>query len=239
VDVDPLLDRRPLQLSGGERKRAAIAQALLSEPRVLLMDEPLAGIDQARKGEIVPYLERLRDELAIPVVYVTHALDEVARLASHVVLFDRGRAVADGPAADVLSRLDLPTADADDAGVVIDGAIAAHDAKSGLTEVRCDGGSLWVGQVDRPLGAPLRVRVLARDVSLALAPVGPSSILNVLPARVVEVADRGPLKVHVRLSLGDGGAPLLARITRRSQEALNLAAGAAVYAMVKSVALLA
>jgi molybdate transport system ATP-binding protein len=235
--LDSLLDRRPSQLSGGERKRAAIAQALLAEPKVLLMDEPLAGIDHARKRDIVPYLERLRDELSIPVVLVTHALDEVARLASHVVLMERGRVTASGGIEQILSRTDLAIAGADDAGAVIEATVLSHDDESGLTRVEFPGGALWIARVDRPPGAAVRVRALARDVSLALSPPGPSSILNVLEAEVVEIADHGPHQVHVGLVLGSARTRLVARITRRSREALDLRPGASVHAMIKSVAL--
>ncbi|HEX4446237.1 MAG TPA: molybdenum ABC transporter ATP-binding protein [Polyangiaceae bacterium] len=242
LGIGALLARRPEGLSGGERQRVAIAQALLAQPRVLFLDEPLAALDGARKQEILPYLERLRDELAIPVVYVSHAMDEVARLADHLVLLDGGRVVASGPIGELLARLDLPTAMADDAGVVIEGTVAGHDEPNGLTRIRFAGGELWVGGIERPLGAPLRARALARDVSLALQAPGPSSVLNVLPARVVEVRDLGPDRVNVRLAVGEageGGVTLLARITRRSQTALGLGPGVAVHALIKSVALLA
>lgn len=241
LGVGSLLARRPEQLSGGERKRVAIAQALLVEPRVLLMDEPLAGIDRARKDEIVPYLERLRDELAIPIVYVTHSLDEVVRLASHVVLLAAGAVTASGTAEAILARLDAASFAGDDAAALIEAVVASHDEAYGLTRLVFPGGALWAPRVDRPIGAAVRVRALARDVSLALAPVGPSSILNVLAARVVELGEHGAHQVHVRLALGavddTGETALVARITRRSLEALELRPGVRVYAMIKSVAL--
>jgi molybdate transport system ATP-binding protein len=239
LGIGALLERRPGGLSGGERQRVAIAQALLAQPRVLFLDEPLAALDAARKLEILPYLERLRDELAIPIVYVSHAMDEVARLADHLVLLDEGRVVAAGPIAEVLARLDLPTALAEDGGVVIEGTVAGHDEPNGLTRIAFAGGELWVGRVERPVGAAVRARALARDVSLALQAPGPSSVLNVLSARVVELRDLGPDRVNVRLAIGDGPVALLARITRRSQAALGLGPGVAVHALIKSVALLA
>lgn len=239
VALGDLLARSPRHLSGGERQRVAIARALLAGPRLLLMDEPLASLDAARKAEILPYLERLRDELSVPIVYVSHALEEVARLASHLVLLDGGRVIAGGPTAETLARLDLPLALSDDAGVVLDARVAAHDDADHLTRLDFDGGSLWVGRVGRPNGARARVRVLARDVSLAVDPPGLSSILNVLAGRVVELSDGGPDRVNVRLAIGADDVPLLARITRRSRDALGLRAGLAVHALVKSVALVA
>ena len=239
LGVGPLLDRRTQQLSGGERQRVAIARALLSSPEILLMDEPLAALDSTSKAAILPYLERLHDELAIPVLYVSHSIEEVARLADHIVMLEAGRVVAEGPLVEVLNRLDLPTAFADDTGSVIEATVAEHDEAYALTKLAFEGGALWVGHIDRSIGARMRARVLARDVSLALeAPQG-SSILNVLPARVEEIRDDGPDKVNVRLSLDDAATSLLARITRRSRDVLALAPGQRVFAQVKSVALVA
>ena len=243
LGISPLLDRAVDGLSGGERQRVAMAQAILAAPRVLLLDEPLAALDAARKLEILPYLERLRDELAIPIVFVSHAMDEVARIADHLVLLEAGRVAGSGPIAEVLARLDLPTAAADDSGVVLEGRVVEQDVANRLTRVAFDGGAIWVGHVDRPPGSKVRARALARDVGLALVPPGATSLLNVLPARVVEIRDLGPDRVNVRLALdrgeGQGGAALLARITRRSLGALELRTGARVHAMIKAVALLA
>ena len=233
-----LLDRSPRNLSGGERQRVAIARALLAAPRLLLLDEPLASLDASRKDEILPYLERLRDDLAIPIVYVSHALDEVVRLAGHMVLLQDGRSIAAGATADILARLDLPLASADDAGVVIEARVGEHDEVDHLTKVDFEGGTLWIGRVNAQCGSCVRVRVLARDVSLARDFPGPSSILNVLHARVTELRDDGPDRVNVRLSVGPT-ATLLARITRRSRDALALREGLDVHALVKSVALVA
>jgi len=234
-----LLERAPAHLSGGERQRVAIARSLLAGPRLLLMDEPLASQDLARKAEILPYLERLRDGLSIPIIYVSHALGEVSRLASHLVLLDGGRAVASGPTTETLARLDLPLAQSDESAVVIDARVAAYDEVDQLTRLDFGGASLWVGRVSQPNGATVRVRVLARDVSLAPERPGRSSILNVLPARVVDLRDDGPDRVNIRLSIGTLETPMLARITRRSRDALSLEPGLTVYALVKSVALLA
>ena len=175
----------PALLSGGERQRVAIARALLAAPRILLMDEPLAGLDHRRKLEILPYLERLHRELAIPVIYVSHAPDEVARLADHLVLLDHGKAIASGPLNTVLSRIDLPATFADDAGVVIEAAVAEHEADD-LTRLVFPGGHIYVSRRDAAIGSSVRCRILARDVSLALVPQTQASILNCVNAIVVD-----------------------------------------------------
>jgi molybdate transport system ATP-binding protein len=234
-----LIDRGdPGRLSGGERQRVAIGRALLTSPRILLMDEPLSALDTTSKQEILPYLERLHRELNIPVLYVSHAMDEVARLADHIVLLEKGRVLASGALHDVLSRLDLPTAHFDDAGVVIEAAVAQQDDKYHLTRLDFAGGQLWVGKVEQPFGTPVRARVLARDVSIATqAPQG-SSINNILNARIAEIRDEGPDKVVLLLTVGESQT-LLARITRRSRDNLGLHAGMFVCAQVKSIALMA
>jgi molybdate transport system ATP-binding protein len=230
--------RDPAQLSGGERQRVAIGRALLTSPRILLMDEPLSALDTTSKQEILPYLERLHRELNIPVLYVSHALDEVARLADHLVLLEKGCVIASGNLGETLARLDLPTAHFDDAGAVIEAAVAQHDEKYHLTRLDFPGGHLWVGRVEQPFGTVVRARVLARDVSIATqAPQG-SSINNILNARIEEIRDEGPDKVIVRMQVGDASM-LLARITRRSRDHLSLMAGMYVCAQVKSVALTA
>ncbi|MDR3323884.1 MAG: molybdenum ABC transporter ATP-binding protein, partial [Zoogloeaceae bacterium] len=241
LGIRPLLDRAPAGLSGGERQRVAIARALLTRPRILLMDEPLAALDLKRKLEILPYLEKLRDELDIPVLYVSHAPDEVARLADHLVLLENGRATASGPLMETLARADLPPAFTDDAAVVLEATIAAHEA-DGLTRLEFPGGRLYVAQREQAPGSRLRCRIHARDVSLALAAHGDSSILNTLPATVRAVVPTDtPGHVLVQLALRDAPdtALLLARITERSRAALNIAPGLEVVAQVKSVALLA
>jgi molybdate transport system ATP-binding protein len=227
----------PARLSGGERQRIAIGRALLTSPRILLMDEPLSALDTGSKQDILPYLERLHRELNIPVLYVSHALDEVARLADHLVLLEQGRVIASGAMQETLARLDLPTAHLDDAGAVIEAAVAEHDEKYHLTRLEFPGGQLWVGSADQPFGSVVRARVLARDVSIATQQPHGTSINNVLKARIDEIRDEGPDKVIVRMTVGDADM-LLSRITRRSRDHLGLAAGMAVYAQVKTVALM-
>ncbi len=225
------------QLSGGERQRVAIGRALLSSPRLLLMDEPLSALDAGSKQDILPYLERLHRELQIPVLYVSHAMDEVARLADHLVLLERGRVSASGPLHATLARLDLPLAQFDDAGVVVEAELAQHDEKYSLSRLDFSGGHLWVGKVAQPFGTRLRARVLARDVSIATQVPQGSSINNILNARIEAISDSGPDKVMVRMLAGESQA-LLARITRRSRDQLGLHEGMYVCAQVKSVALM-
>lgn len=240
LGIGHLLDRMPAGLSGGERQRVGIARALLTSPRLLLLDEPLASLDQKRKLEILPYLERLHDELDIPILYVSHAPEEVARLADHLVLLDQGRAVASGPITDTLARLDLPVAMEDDASVVIQGAVAGHDAHYGLLTLDLPGArvSLKVVHAALPAGKPMRIVVRARDVSLASSAAEDTSVLNVLPATVVEIESApDPSRVMVRLDVD--GTPLLSRITRYSRDRLGLVVGKRVWAQVKAVSLLA
>ena len=246
LGIGALMARRPATLSGGERQRVAIARALATAPRLLLMDEPLAALDAPRKAEILPYLERLQRELALPVVLVTHAMDEVARLADHLVLLDAGQVRAAGPLATLLARADLPLARQDDAGVVIAARVDHHDTAYGLSRVVFDGGALWVGATSAAPGAPVRARVLARDVSVARVRPQESSVVNVLPVRLDSLQADGHTTL-LRLRLG-GAAPqdaaqaaptwLLARITRRSADTLALQPGDALFAQVKGVALM-
>jgi molybdate transport system ATP-binding protein len=237
LGIGPLLERATDGLSGGERQRVAIARALAVCPELLLLDEPLASLDLARKQEILPYLERLHDDLDIPVLYVSHAPDEVARLADHVVLLENGRVVAQGSLQDTLSRLDLAGAFADDMGVVIEATIGAHDDSDHLTRIDFQGGSVQVSRCAEAPGARMRVRVQARDVSLATQRPEHTSILNLFEARVVEIADAAvPGQVLVKLDVG--GTPLIARISGRSRKELRIEPGSAVWAQVKSVAVL-
>ncbi|SDH90211.1 molybdenum ABC transporter ATP-binding protein [Pseudomonas panipatensis] len=239
LGIEQLLERMPRHLSGGERQRVGIARALLTSPRLLLMDEPLAALDLPRKAEILPYLERLHDELEIPVLYVSHSPDEVARLADHLVLLEDGRALASGAVGETLARTDLPTALLEDAGAVIEGRVLGHDAVYGLLDLGlADGERMRLAHSALPVGQALRIKVQARDVSLSLQVPAPSSILNRLPARVVEVADTDNA-AHVLVRLDVAGTPLLARITRYSKDQLGLRPGLKVWAQIKSVAVLA
>jgi molybdate transport system ATP-binding protein len=235
LGLGPLLARRPDALSGGERQRVGIARALATSPRLLLMDEPLASLDLARKREILPYLERLHAGLDIPVIYVSHAADEVARLADHLVLMEAGRVLASGPANALMTRLDLPLAHGDAAGAIIDATVAGFVAAFGLTQLAFAGGTLWLPHGGTRIGQAVRVRIQARDVSLTLTPQTDTSVLNIVPATVADLAEDGPAQVMVGLDAG--GARLLARITRKSAALLRLRAGAAVHAQVKGVAI--
>ncbi|AVE03995.1 molybdenum ABC transporter ATP-binding protein [Pseudomonas palleroniana] len=240
LGIGHLLDRHPQHLSGGERQRIGIARALLTSPQLLLMDEPLAALDSQRKNEILPYLERLHDELEIPLLYVSHAQDEVARLADHLVLLSDGKALASGPIGETLARLDLPMALGDDAGVVINGAVSAYDAHYQLLTLQLPDSALSMRVAHAPLapGKQLRIKVQARDVSLSLQAEEHSSILNRLPVTVTQTigADNS---AHVLVRLDAGGTPLLARITRFSRDQLQLHPGQTLWAQIKAVAVLA
>jgi molybdate transport system ATP-binding protein len=232
-----MLERRVPGLSGGERQRVAIAQALLSKPRLLLMDEPLSALDQASRSILLPYLDEMQRQLAIPVLYVSHALDEVARLTDRMVLMRDGQVVTSGGINELLTRLDLQMAHGRNAEAVIQASVHAHDSVDQLTELRFGGGQLWVPRVEAPAGTRVRLRLRARDVSLALHPLQGTSILNSFPVVVSELVDDGPAQVMVRLTAGD--VTLLSRVTRRSQRLLAIEPGKRLHAQVKSVALLA
>jgi molybdate transport system ATP-binding protein len=236
LGIGPLLARRPANLSGGERQRVAIARALLSNPRLLLMDEPLASLDASRKGEILHYIERLRDEMQIPIVYVSHAIEEVVRLADTLVVMSEGRAIASGSVTDLAARLDLrPFLGRFEAGAVIEASVAEHDLDHGLARLRFDGGELYAPDVEALRGERVRVRIRARDVSLALSAPRDASFLNVLPGVIAAIGE--PAGASVDVSVAIGAATLVARITRKSVGALDLAPGKPVYALVKSVAI--
>ncbi|MFQ5775971.1 MAG: molybdenum ABC transporter ATP-binding protein [Kiloniellaceae bacterium] len=235
LGLEGLLARRPRQLSGGEKQRVALGRALLANPRLLLMDEPLASLDQPRKEEILPFIERLRDEFAVPIVYVSHAMPEIVRLADTLVLISDGRVEAVGALDDLTSRLDLrPLTGRYEAGAVLQARVEAHDEAFGLSELAFAGGRLRVPRIDLPVGSTLRLRIRARDVALARERPEGLSILNVLPCVVRDIGGEEGALVDLRLDAG--GAALWARITRRSLHDLALAPGAAVYALVKAVA---
>ncbi|HRD34660.1 MAG TPA: molybdenum ABC transporter ATP-binding protein [Rhodocyclaceae bacterium] len=237
LGIGHLLERKPDLLSGGERQRVAIARALAVGPEILLMDEPLAALDLKRKREILPYLERLHDELDIPVIYVSHSPDEVARLADYLVALEGGQVVAHGPLGETLARLDLPIRLGEDVGVVIDTQVGAVDPEWHLARVDFQGGALWTRDRALPPGKRVRVRVLARDVSLSVAEPGPSSIQNVFAGVVESVGgDEHPGLLLVRVQVG--ATLFVARLTRRSAAQLGIAVGLRVHVQVKSVALM-
>ncbi|MBC6439990.1 MAG: molybdenum ABC transporter ATP-binding protein [Rhodospirillales bacterium] len=234
LGVGHLLDRRPARLSGGERQRVAIGRALLTSPDLMLMDEPLASLDQPRKNEILPFIRRLPRELGIPVIYVSHALEEVIRLSDRVVVLREGRVLAAGDVEDILSRPDLaPLTGRFWAGAVIRASVAGHDTDYALTRLDFSGGSLLIPGLDHEPGAELRIRIRARDVSIALQVPEGSSILNAIPATVRAVAHSGGAQADVVLDAS--GTRLLSRITRKSAETLGLSEGTPVHAMIKAV----
>ena len=235
LGIAPLLPRRPRALSGGEKQRVAIGRALLSRPRLLLMDEPLAALDAPRRAEIMPFLERLRDAAGLPILYVTHALDEVDRLADTLVLLDRGRVQATGRLETLSARTDLPVlSNRRDAGAVLPCTLDAHDAARGLTRLAFNGGTLLVPLRPEPPGTRLRLRLRARDVAVATAMPHAISTHNILPATVSAIEPAGPHEAFVSLAIGP--ATILARLTRDAVNRLSLAAGTPAFALVKSTA---
>ena len=228
-----LLDRRVDTLSGGEAQRVAIARALLRSPRVVLMDEPIAALDRARRDEILPFLDRLHSALSIPVIYVSHSIEEVIRLCDYLLVMERGRIIAAGDIQEVLLRADLPLLGGDEAGAIIHATAVARDAGDGLTKIALGGVEMWVPGAYET-GAPLRLRIRANDVSLCREDSGTSTVLNVLPAAIESIRDDGESCALVQLAVGSGH--ILARITRRSRTALNLEPGDRVLAQIKSVA---
>ncbi|MEM7204443.1 MAG: molybdenum ABC transporter ATP-binding protein [Planctomycetota bacterium] len=239
LGLGPLLPRRPRDLSGGEGKRVALGRALLASPRLLLLDEPLAGLDDASRRSIMGMLEQLQSRLGLTALLVTHTVGEVARLADRVVWLDRGSVRCVGAVEDVLSSSDLLGAHGEGAAAVLAGTVAAHDEAFALSELRTAAGNVWVGRVRRPLGARVRVMVAARDVSLALREPRDSSILNVFAGTVVSIEPAGGAQAIVRLRCGDGASTtLVARITEKSRVRLGLSPGARVFAGVKSVSLM-
>ncbi len=235
--IGRLLDRSPKNLSGGERQRVAIGRALLSQPKLLLMDEPLSALDRATKDEILPFLERLHERLSIPIIYVSHDISEIERLADTIVLMQSGRVIAAGPLSAIQSDPALPLAAGRDAAVNLEAAVDGYDATYGLLTLRVKGGELLVPAPPSPPGTHRRLRIGAGDVSLLVEPQQRSSILNALEARILSHDVLGTGEILIVLGLGDDGARLLARITQRSWDHLELADGARVWAQVKGVSL--
>lgn len=233
LGIGPLLSRRPAALSGGEKSRVALGRAILSEPRLLLMDEPLAALDEARKAEILPYLERLRDETRLPILYVSHSMPEVARLATTLVLIEAGRVAAAGPTAELLADPGAaPVLGLREAGAILTARLAAQD-EDGLSRLESPAGTLWLPRVRGKIGDSFRLRILAQDVMLATARPEGVSALNILSATVRDIRlGDGP---GALVQLEAGGEVLLARITRRSAGALGLHAGQKVHAVLKAV----
>lgn len=236
LGIGHLLQRRPNRLSGGEKQRVAIGRALLSSPRLLLMDEPLASLDEQRKAEIIPYLERLRDETRIPIVYVSHSIQEVARLAYRIVVMKDGRVEAEGKAAEVLSRPDFSThLERREAGSILSGNIESFDEKHGLAAVRLKAALLQVPAKKATAGIPARVLIPARDVMLALVKPEGLSALNILEGRIADVSEGEDGMVTIQVDCG--GDIIQSRITDLSRERLQLEPGKPVHAIIKSAAL--
>lgn len=234
MGIQTQLKSYPAQMSGGERQRVAIARALLLQPKLLLMDEPLASLDSERKLELYPYLERLQKESQIPILYVTHSDDEVARLADYLVVLNQGKVAAQGPLSEVITQLDLSAELGSNRGVVLHCKVAEGNEKWGLVKVNFKGGMLWVKAQNDSIGDSVRVRVLASDVSIALSDHKDSSILNRLQATVAEISKDSGAMALLKLKVGED--VLLARLSNRSVEELKLQIGSAVWAQIKSVA---
>ena len=238
LGIGGLLQRMPDELSGGERQRVAIARAIAMQPQLLLMDEPLASLDAARRQEIFPWLARLRDELKMPMLYVTHSAEEVARLADHLVVLDQGHVKAQGSVSAVLTQVVNPVVVGEDAGALIAGCIGAVDAQWHLSRVDFDGGCIWMRDAGLPVGKAVRIRILARDVSLAISEPTNTSIQNQLRGSIQSMTpDKHPSQVMVVLKCG--AEEVLARVTKRAVNELALQVGMPVWAQVKSVALVA
>lgn len=236
LGIESVLSRYPSQMSGGERQRVAIARALLTKPKLLLMDEPLAALDISRKKEILNYLEEIKNEFQIPIVYVSHSLNEVARLSDQVIVLEQGKIIAQGLPTDVFSRIDLPIEFEDDFGVVLEGKVLEKDHEWQLNCVEFDQAKLWIKDNGEDLGKIVRARILARDVSITIENHQDTSILNRIPAVIFEISpDKDDSMSLIRLSTGKDF--IVARITNKSLNALQLAKGMNVCAQVKSVAL--
>jgi molybdate transport system ATP-binding protein len=236
LDLQHLLERRPQGLSGGEKQRVAIGRALLASPRLLLMDEPLASLDTPRKAEILYYVERLRDEIQVPIVYVSHAIDEVVRLADTVVLLSEGRIAGTGSVGEMAGRMELrPFLGRFEGGAVVDTRVAAHDLQWGLTRLEFNGGSLYAPDVDALIGERIRVRIRARDVSIATAPPQGISTLNMVAGTVAGIGEIAGASVDVQINAS--GTLIIARVTRKSVAELQLEHGKRVIALIKAVAI--
>lgn len=234
LGIGHLLQRKPVNLSGGERQRVALGRAVLAAPRLLLLDEPLAALDQARRHEIMGMLEQLRDVARIPMIHVSHALDEVTRLADHMVVLDQGQVAASDSVYAITSRIDLfPLTGRFEAGSVLPGHIAEHDLKHHLSAVTISGGCLWVPRIDRPVGAPVRIRIRARDVMLATAPPSDISANNIVAGTISAIRRDDGAYLDVRVACGSDH--LIARITHRSLARLGLSEGQPVHVVIKSV----
>lgn len=235
LGIEHLLERRPARLSGGEKQRVAIGRALLSSPRLLLMDEPLASLDAGRRNEVLPFIAGLPRRFDIPILYVSHAMDEILRLADNLVIMDDGRAAAVGPVEEVLARVELrPLTGRYEAGAVVRAVVEAQDAAFALTRLRFAGGTLKVGRIDLPPGTPVRLRIHARDVALALDRPSAVSVQNVFPAVIVSVV---PANAHLMDVVLDAGCPIWAQVTRLSCHELGLEPGRPVFAMVKALSI--
>lgn len=234
LGIAPLLDRRPANLSGGEKQRVAIGRALLASPRILLMDEPLAALDSGRKTELLPFIAELSRQFAIPILYVSHAMDEVLRLADTLVLMDSGRVAAAGPLEQLMADPALrPLTGRYEAGAVVAAIVASHDSAYGISRLSFGGGTLLVSRTDLPVGAKVRVRIHARDIAIAIEPPERVSIRNVLAAVVTSVTPADSFLVDVVLSCG--GAPLWVQITALAQAQLGLVPGMRVHALIKAL----
>jgi molybdate transport system ATP-binding protein len=237
LGIGHLLHRDSAHLSGGEKQRVAIARALATQPRLLLLDEPLAALDFARRHDILPWLERMRDELSMPMLYITHSTDEVARLADHLVVLDKGCVKVSGVAQDLLARVEGPAIVGEDAGVVLRGTVVQRDAVWHLAQIEFPGGFLWVRDAGMAIGKPVRLRVLARDISITVHETRDTSIQNHIQGQIEAIADDAhPSQALVRIRCGE--SILLGRVTKRAIDALNVGIGDAIWAQVKSVAVI-
>jgi molybdate transport system ATP-binding protein len=236
LEIKTLLNRKTTQLSGGERQRVAIARALLTNPKILLLDEPLSALDLKRKNEILPYLDSIHNDLEIPILYVTHSQDEMSRLADHLLLIEDGNIIGSGPVNDMLTRFDMPLSHGGDAVSIIEAEVLKRDSEFNLMHLDFLGGQFIVPDNSFPVQTKVRIRVVARDVSLTKSKQVDTSILNIFPAMVQEIVNEGEAQVMVRLQIKE--TILLACITRKSSYKLRLEKGSEVFVQVKSVAIL-